>query len=63
MPIGESTVKSSPDSEEIPEFAEGEVERAVKRMKRHKAHGMDGITSDIVKLGLTDCPCLAKKHL
>ena len=25
-------------------------ERAIKRMKRHKAQGMDGITSDIIKL-------------
>ena len=46
----ESTMKSSPDTEEIPEFTEGEVERAIKRMKRHKAYGVDGITSDIIKL-------------
>ena len=44
-------MKSSPDTEEIPEFIEEEVERAIKRMKRHKAQGMDGITSDIIKLG------------
>ena len=50
VPTPESTMKSSPDTEEIPEFAE-EVERAIKRMKRHKAQGVDGITSDIIKLG------------
>ena len=44
-------MKSGPDTEEIPEFTEEEVERAIKRMKRHKAQGMDGITSDIIKLG------------
>ena len=44
-------MKSSPDTEEIPKFTEEEVERAIKRMKRHKAQGMDGITSDIIKLG------------
>ena len=47
MPTPESTIKSSPVTEEIPEFTEEEVERAIKRMKRHKAQGMDGITSDI----------------
>ena len=50
VPTPESTMKSSPDTEEIPEFTE-EVERAVKKMKRHKAHGVDGITSDVIKLG------------
>ena len=51
VPTPESTMKSSPDTEEIHEFTEEEVERAIKRMKRHKAQGVDGITSDIVKLG------------
>ena len=51
VPTPESTMKSSPDTEEIPEFTEEEVERAIKRMKRHKAQGVDGITSDIIKLG------------
>ena len=51
VPTPESTMKSSPDTEEIPEFTEEEVERAIKRMKRHKTQGMDGITSDIIKLG------------
>ena len=51
MPTPESTMKSSPDTEEIPEFTEEEVERAIKRMKRRKAQGVDGITSDIIKLG------------
>ena len=44
-------MKSSPGTEEISEFTEEEVERAIKGMKRHKTHGMDGITSDIIKLG------------
>ena len=35
---------------EIPEFTEEEVERAIKRMKRLKAQGMGGITNDIIKL-------------
>ena len=43
-------MKFSLDTEEIPAFTEEEMERAIKRMKRHKAQGMDGITSDI-KLG------------
>ena len=51
VPTPESTMKSSPDTEEIPEFTAEEVERAIKRMKRHKAQGVDGITSDIIKLG------------
>ena len=51
VPTPESTMKSSPDTEAIPEFTEEEVERAIKRMKRHKAQGVDGITSDITKLG------------
>ena len=51
VPTPESTMKSSPDTEEIPEFTEEEVERAITRMKRHKAQGVDGITSDITKLG------------
>ena len=51
VPTPESTMKSSPDTEEIPEFTEEEVERAIKRMKRHKAQGVDGITGDIIKLG------------
>ena len=51
VPTPESTMKSSPDTEEIPQFTEEEVERAIKRMKRHKAQGVDGITSDIIKLG------------
>ena len=51
VPTPESTMKSSPDTEEIPGFTEEEVERAIKRMKRHKAQGVGGITSDIIKLG------------
>ena len=36
MPTPESTMKSNPDTEEIPEFTEEEeeVERAIKQMKR-----------------------------
>ena len=51
VPTPESAITSSPDKEEIPEFTEEEMERAIKRMGRHKAHGMDGISSDIIKLG------------
>ena len=51
MPTPESTMKSSPDTEEISEFTEEEVEMVIKRMKRHKAQGIDGITSDIIKPG------------
>ena len=36
-PIQKVPMKSSPDTEEIPEFTEEEVERAIKWMKRHKA--------------------------
>ena len=43
-------MKSNPDTEEIAEFTE-EVERVVKRMKVHKAHRMDGITSSNIKIG------------
>ena len=32
-PTPESTIKSSPDTEEIPKFTEEKVERAIKRMK------------------------------
>ena len=46
----ESTMKLSPDTEEIPKFTE-EVERAIKGMKKHKAHGRDGIKSDIINRG------------
>ena len=45
VPTPENTMESSPDKEEIPEFTE--VERAI---KRYKARGMDGITSDIIRL-------------
>ena len=51
VPTLESTMKSSPDTEEVPGFTEEEVERAIKRMKRHKAQGMDRIISDTNKLG------------
>ena len=41
----------------MPGFTEEGVERAIKRMKKkHKVHGMDGITGDI-KLG-AKCPRL-----
>ena len=61
----ESTMKSSLDTEEIPKFTGEEVERAITRKKRHKAHGMDEITSDI-KLGRgggAKCSHLHNKHL
>ena len=44
-------MKSSPDTEGVPEFTEEEVGRAIKKMKRHKTQGMNGITSDIITLG------------
>ena len=60
-------MKSSPSTEEIPDFTEDEVERAIKRMKRHKAQGLDGLTRDIIKLGEggggTNRPHLPNKHL
>ena len=51
VPTPKSTMKPSPDTEEIPEFTEEGVGRDINRTKRHKAQGMDGITSDIIKLG------------
>ena len=42
-------MKSSPDIEEMHDFTE--EERAITKIKRHKAHEMDGITSDTIKLG------------
>ena len=50
MAIPERTMKLSPHTEKIPKFTE-EVERAIKRMKRHNVHGMDKITSYVLKLG------------
>ena len=57
---------SSPDTKEIPKFTEEEVERVILRMHRHTAHGMFGITSDIIKKtggGGTKCPHLPDNHL
>ena len=51
VPTPDSTMKSSPDTEEMPVFTEQKAERAIKRIKRRKAQGMDGITSDVIKLG------------
>ena len=51
VPTPESTMKSSPDTEEIPEFTGKEVERAIIKTKRHKAHAMDETRSDIIKRG------------
>ena len=51
VPTPESIMKSSPDREEMSEFTDKEVEMAIKRMKRHKAHGTVGITSVIINLG------------
>ena len=50
MPTPKSTMKSSRGTEEISGFTE-EVERAIKWIKRHKVHGMDGTKSDVIKLG------------
>ena len=41
----------SQGAEDIPKFTEEEVEKAIESMKRHKVNGMDGIRSDIAKLG------------
>ena len=53
VPIPERTMKSSSDTKEIPEFTEEEVGRAIKRMKRQNANGVDEITRlrDIIKPG------------
>ena len=56
MQTPKSTMKSSPNIGEIPEFTEEETERVTKRMKRRKAHGTERITSDIVKLGGQSVP-------
>ena len=66
VPIPEGTIKSSPDTKEIHKFTE-EVKKAIQRLKRHIAYGMDGITSGIIKLGRWrgegECPHLPNKHL
>ena len=68
VPTPESTMKSCPDTEEIPEFTE-EVERPIKRMRRHRAQGITRITSDVINLGGggggggTDRSHLPNKHL
>ena len=41
---------TSPDTEEIPQFTEEVVKRAIKDEK-HKAHGIDWITDDLINLG------------
>ena len=38
VPTLENTLKSSPDTEEVPKFTDEEVERAIKRMQRQTAH-------------------------
>ena len=44
VPTPKSTTESSPDTEELFEFTEKGIERAIKKIqKRHKAHEMDGI--------------------
>ena len=65
-PTQEGTMKSNQDTEEMLEFRE-ELERAIKRIKRHKAQVMAGILFDI-KLeggggGGTNLTYLNKQHL
>ena len=43
-------MKSSTDTDEIPDFSK-EVGRAIKRINRPKAHRMDGIPPNNIKLG------------
>ena len=62
VPTPESTMKSSPDTEEIPEFTEEEVERAIKRMKR-QSPGSRRNHKSYYKTRGTDCPHLLNKHL
>ena len=47
----ESTVKSNTDSKNHPTFQKRKQKRPYKRLKRHKAHGIDGISSDIITRG------------
>ena len=42
VPTQKGTMKSNQDTEEMLEFREEEVERAIRRMKRHKAQVLDG---------------------
>ena len=44
-------MESSPDTDEVPPFTEKEIEHALKKMRKMKAPGNDGITSDIIKMG------------
>ena len=47
----ESTMKPSPDTEEIRQFTDEEVERPTEmKTKFHKANGVDGVTSDVINL-------------
>ncbi|GFO49212.1 RNA-directed DNA polymerase from mobile element jockey [Plakobranchus ocellatus] len=46
-----TTLTSSPDKEEIPPFLEEEVKETLDEMKKKKAPGNDGITSDVMKIG------------
>ncbi|GFN90437.1 hypothetical protein PoB_001694300 [Plakobranchus ocellatus] len=46
-----TTLTSSPDKEEIPPFLEEEVEETLDEMKKKKAPGNDGITSNVMKIG------------
>ncbi|GFO44229.1 endonuclease-reverse transcriptase [Plakobranchus ocellatus] len=45
------TLTSSPDKEKIQPFLEEEVKETLDEMKKKKAPGSDGITSDVTKIG------------
>ena len=51
MPTPESTMNSNPDTEEMSGFTEEGAEKAITRLKRHKVHEMNGITSGVINLG------------
>ncbi|GFN88297.1 endonuclease-reverse transcriptase [Plakobranchus ocellatus] len=46
-----TTLTSSPDKEEIPPFLEEEVKEMLDEMRKKKAPGKDGITSDVMRIG------------
>ena len=50
-PDQQDALTTSADTEEIPPFLEDEVRETLKEMKKNKAPGNDGITSDVLNLG------------
>ena len=47
MPTPECTMKSNPHTEEIPQFTVEGVERDIRKVKKYRAYGIDGTTSNI----------------